>query len=217
MAGGSIAPGSGHNPAAVGAIKGARACAESATEQVKVTLVTECAVEHKAVMKTASEQGLRKHPLVDNPCASVRPDSEIALRACAEFYISSEASEHPLEHLLDGHSGPGATYWSSERENIKAEILIAFDTPQRIRHLCLEAEERTRERTQEVRAEYSCDGGASFRGLFVQEYNFSPQGATFQCENLSFDLHGVTHLRLVITPNKQGSGCASLTSLRLFS
>jgi hypothetical protein len=80
-----------------------------------------------------------------------------------------------------------------------------------------DAEELHSERTQQVSMDYSTDGGKSFRVGFVQEYNFSPQGSTYQREDLSFDLHAVTHVRLIVVPNKGGTGTASLTSLRLFS
>ena len=73
------------------------------------------------------------------------------------------------------------------------------------------------ERTQEVRVEVSDDGGRTYRQIFVQEYNFSPRGATYQREEQRFDLHRVSHLHLTIVPNKSGSGTASLTSLRLFA
>ena len=80
-----------------------------------------------------------------------------------------------------------------------------------------EVEETTRERTQEVRVEASEDGGQSYRQILVQEYNFSPGGATYQREEQRFNLRQVTHLRLTIVPNKIGSGTATLTALRLFA
>lgn len=75
----------------------------------------------------------------------------------------------------------------------------------------------TRERTQELRVEVSEDGGRTYRQLLVQEYNFSPRGATYQREEQRLNLHRVSHLRLTIVPNKNGSGTATLTSLRLFA
>jgi hypothetical protein len=74
-----------------------------------------------------------------------------------------------------------------------------------------------RERTQEIRVEVSEDGGGTYRQILVQEYNFSPSGATYQYEEQRFNLQRVTHLRLTIVPNKNGSGTASLTALRLFA
>ena len=51
----------------------------------------------------------------------------------------------------------------------------------------------------------------------VQEYNFSPRGTVYRREEQRVDVEKVTHLRLTITPNKNGSGTASLTALRLFA
>ena len=53
--------------------------------------------------------------------------------------------------------------------------------------------------------------------ILVQEYNFSPGGATYQREEQRFNLRQVNHLRLTIVPNKSGSGTATLTALRLFA
>jgi hypothetical protein len=39
------------------------------------------------------------------------------------------------------------------------------------------------------------------------------EGATFQHEDLRLDLSAITHLSLVIVPNKGGSGVATLTSV----
>jgi F5/8 type C domain-containing protein len=159
---------------------------------------------------------LRKHRLTGGR-PQPRASAELDIREHGSIYFTSESPAHPIEHLLDGQAGPGATYWASDRPDTTEEILLVFDSPRRIAQLAFEVEESKTERTQEIRAEYSSDGGEHFCGLFTQEYTFSPSGATFQRETLSFDLQQVTHLRLSITPNKRGSGCATLTSLRLFS
>ena len=65
--------------------------------------------------------------------------------------------------------------------------------------------------------EASTDGGQSYRQVLVQEYTFSPRGATFQREDLRLELHDLSQLRLTIVPNKHGSGVATLTSLRLYA
>jgi hypothetical protein len=82
--------------------------------------------------------------------------------------------------------------------------------------LLYEVEEAMRERTQEVRVEVSEDGGRTNRQILVQEYTFSPGGATYQREQ-RFNLRQVSRLRLTIVPNKNGSGTATLTALRLFA
>ena len=95
--------------------------------------------------------------------------------------------------------------------------MVEFDEPRAISRLVYEVEETMRERTQEVRVEASDDGGRTYRQILVQEYNFSPGGATFQREDQRLDVRQVTHIRLTIVPNKSGSGPATLTALRLFA
>jgi hypothetical protein len=97
------------------------------------------------------------------------------------------------------------------------QIVVEFDQPQTISRLVYEVEEAVRERTQEMRVEVSEDGGRTYRQVLVQEYTFSPGGASYQREEQRLNLHQVSHLRLTIVPNKNGSGTATLTSLRLFS
>jgi hypothetical protein len=159
---------------------------------------------------------LRKRPLEADAAASGRAANEIDIAGCATVSYSSEDPAHPVEHLLDGQSGPGATRWMSAPDTIE-HLVVEFDQPQTISRLMYEVEEATRERTQEVRVEISEDGARTYRQILVQEYNFSPRGATYQREEQRFDLHGVTHLRLTIVPNKSGSGTATLTALRLFA
>jgi hypothetical protein len=61
-------------------------------------------------------------------------------------------------------------------------IVVEFDKPQTITRLVYEVEEAMRERTQEIRVQVSEDGGGTYRQILVQEYNFSPSGATYQRE-----------------------------------
>jgi F5/8 type C domain len=145
-----------------------------------------------------------------------RGPGEIDIATRAILTYSSEDQDHPLEHLIDGHCGQGATRWASGRPNETERIVLEFDHAQRISRLVYEVEEGRQERTQEVRVEVSSDHGRSYRQVLVQDYTFSPQGATFQHENQRLDLSAITHLRLTIVPNKGGSGIATLTSLRLF-
>jgi hypothetical protein len=97
------------------------------------------------------------------------------------------------------------------------QIMVEFDQPQTISRLVYEVEEAVRERTQEVRVEVSEDAGRTYRQILVQEYTFSPEGATYQREDQRLNFRQVSHLRLTIVPNKNGSGTATLTSLRLFA
>jgi hypothetical protein len=167
-------------------------------------------------MSDANPSNLRKRQLEADAARRARAADEVDIASCATIAYSSEDPAHPVEHLLDGRSGPGATRWISARPDIIEEIVVEFDHPQTISRLAYEVEEAIRERTQEVRVEVSEDGGRSYRQLLVQEYTFSPRGATYQREEQPLNLHQVSHLRLTIVPNKNGSGTATLTALRLF-
>jgi hypothetical protein len=160
---------------------------------------------------------LRKRPLEADAATIARAADEIDIADNATIAYSSEDPAHPVEHLLDIRSGPGATRWMSARPDTIEHIVVEFDQPRTISRLVYEVEEAARERTQEIRVEVSEDEGRTYRQILVQEYTFSPRGATYQHEDQRFDLHGVTHLRLTIVPNKNGSGTATLTALRLFA
>jgi hypothetical protein len=148
-------------------------------------------------------------------CAE-RP-GEVDIASLATFAYSSEHPDHPLEHLIDGRGGPGGTCWASARSNTTERIVLEFEPAQRISRLVYEVEECCEERTQEVRVEVSADHGRTYRQVLAQDYTFSPQGATFQHEDLRLELSAITHLSLTIVPNKGGSGVASLTSLQVFA
>jgi hypothetical protein len=148
---------------------------------------------------------------------SAGTDDEINIVGCATIGYSSENQAHPIEHLFDGRSGPGVTRWIGARPDTVEYIIVEFDEPQPISRLVYEVEEAVRERTQEVRVEVSENGGRTYRQIMVQEYNFSPRGATYQREELCFNLLQTSRLRLTIVPNKNGSGTATLTTLRLFA
>ena len=160
---------------------------------------------------------LRKRPLEADAATSVRDNDEINIAGCATIAYSSENPAHPVEHLLDRRSGPGATRWISARPDTVEHIVVEFDQPQAISRLVYEVEEAMRERTQEVRVEVSEDGGRTYRQILVQEYTFSPRGASYQREDQRFNLPQASRLRLTIVPNKNGSGTATLTTLRLFA
>jgi len=160
---------------------------------------------------------LRKHLMSEPSSPHPQTPGEIDIASHAILAYSSENPDHPLEHLIDGHFGPGATQWASGRTNATEHIVLEFDQPQRISLLIYEVEECWQERTQEVRVEVSVDGGHTYRQVLAQDYTFSPQGATFQHEELQLDLPAITHLKLTIVPNKGGSGVATVTSLRLFA
>jgi hypothetical protein len=94
------------------------------------------------------------------------------------------------------------------------QLILAFDTPQTIRTISLEIEEPEVSRTQVLHMFVSRDGGQTYQELRRQEYIFSPPGTTFERGEWTVTVEGVTHLQLVITPDKGGQPCrATLTSL----
>jgi F5/8 type C domain len=160
---------------------------------------------------------IRKRQLQADWTASTAAAGEIDLATCATIAYSSEDPNHPIEHILDGRSGPGGTCWIAARSDTTENIVVEFDQPQSVSRLVYEVEEAVRDRTQEVRVEVFEDGGRNFRQVLAQEYTFSPGGATFQHEEQRLNFPRVSHLRLTIVPNKNGSGTATLTALRLFA
>jgi F5/8 type C domain len=160
---------------------------------------------------------LRKRLLEADAATSTRAADEIDIAGSATIAYSSENTSHPVELLLDGRSGPGARRWISTRPDTIEHMIVEFDQPQAISRLVYEVEEAERERTQEVRVEASEDGGRTYRQILVQEFAFSPGGATYQREDQRFNLHQISHLRFTISPNKSGSGTATLTALRHFA
>ena len=157
---------------------------------------------------------MRKSRVPDEAASDPR-EIDISREAAATY--SSEDQQHPLEHLLDRSFGPGASHWSSLRADATERLLFAFHHPFTLSRLIFEAEETEYDRTQEVRLDVSMDNGQTYQSVLIQEYNFSPQGSTFQHEDLRLTLNGVTHLSVTVVPNKRGTGVASLTTLRLFS
>jgi hypothetical protein len=157
---------------------------------------------------------IRKRLMSEQSAVPPEGPGEIDIASQATLTYSSEDSDHPLEHLIDGQR---ATRWASARPNETERVVLEFDHAQRISRLVYEVEECWQERTQEVRVEVSSDHGRTYRQVLAQDYTFSPQGATFQREDFRLDLTAITHLSLTIVPNKGGSGVATLTSLRLFA
>jgi hypothetical protein len=166
-------------------------------------------------MKTAPISQIRKRLLKDARLLAA-PSTELDVKTGATVAYSSEQPSHPVDNMFDGRDGPGGTFWASTGTDSTETIVLEFDHPQKISRLIFEAEERQVERTQEVRLEVSSDGGDTFRQLLVQEFVFSPRGATFQREDLRLSVTEVSQLRLTIVPHKNGSGRATITSLRLF-
>jgi F5/8 type C domain len=157
---------------------------------------------------------MRKRPLEADATTSAGAADAIDIAGCATVVYSSEDPAHPVEHLLDARSGPGATRWVSARPDTTEHILVEFDRPLAISRVVYEVEETERERTQEIRAEVWEDGGRTYRQILVQEYTFSPGGATYQREEQRFNLGPVRVASLGYFPAERTTTSAAAATWR---
>ena len=107
-----------------------------------------------------------------------------------EVELTSEDAEHPIESALKMNTGSG---WRAQQPG-KQTIRLRFDKPRRIRRIQLAFQEDERERTQEFVLRWSPDGGASYREIVRQQYNFSPPGMSRELEDYVVDLDGLKML-----------------------
>lgn len=141
--------------------------------------------------------------------------SALDIPSIATVIVTSEESTYPIELIFDGQRGPGASRWRAATPGQQC-LILDFDKPQALHQLVLDIEEPEVSRTQVLWVSVSTDGGRSYRELVRQEYNFSPPGTTYECETWAIDTPRVTHLAIVIEPDKGGQPAhASVTSLML--
>jgi hypothetical protein len=134
------------------------------------------------------------------------------LEELVEVEVSSEDPAQPIENALLPVQNRG---W---RAAVAGEqiIRLVFDYAQSLRQIRLKFEETQQERTQEFVLRWSADHGQSFREIVRQQWNFNPQGATTEVENLHVELAHVTVLELIIIPDiSRGPAHATLEQLRL--
>jgi hypothetical protein len=140
------------------------------------------------------------------------PDAK-DIPALATVLVTSESPEHPVDNLFDGRDGPGGTRWIASADG-EQTLILSFDTPQLIREVSLETEELETSRTQSLTLSLSRDGGRTYRELLRQEFTFSPPDTTFERESWRVPGEGVTHLRVMVLPDKGHAPVrATLTSL----
>lgn len=133
----------------------------------------------------------------------------------ASVLVSTEDPRHPIDHVFDDHNGPGGTRWIAGEVG-EQTIIVAFDRPQRLQKVNLEIEEPEISRTQELSLAVSEDGGHRYKEVLRHEYNFSPPDSTFEREWWAVPVENMTHLRLIITPDKGNRPSrATVTSLKL--
>jgi hypothetical protein len=141
--------------------------------------------------------------------------TRISVPDVAGVLVSSEEASHPIDHIFDDRNGPGGTRWIAGQVG-EQTLILAFDQPQTLQKLNLEIEEPDMSRTQELSMAVSHDGGQTYREMLRQEYNFSPPHTTYERERWAFPAEAVTHLRLIIRPDKRNKPCqATITSLQL--
>ena len=156
---------------------------------------------------------MRKRIIIPANQETVRPDMEwLNLEELAEIEITSEDAAHPIEFALlpDQVSG-----WRAAEPG-KQTIRLVFDQPQTLQRIRLHFVDTETVRTQEYVLRWSSDGGQSFREIVRQQWNFSPEGASSETEELRVALTGVTVIELSIIPDICGGDAfASLAELRL--
>ena len=156
---------------------------------------------------------MRKRIIAPVQQETAPPDLEwLNMEGLAEVEITSEDAAHPIDSaLLPGR----ASGWRAAGPG-KQTIRLLFANPQRLRQIRLNFVETHTERTQEYVLRWSPDGGQSFREIVRQQWNFSPQDATYETEDHQVELPAVTVLELSIIPDTSGGNAlASLAQLRL--
>ena len=156
---------------------------------------------------------MRKRIIAPNRQEAVPPDQDwLNVEDLALVEITSEEAAHPIESALLSGGTPG---WRAADPG-KQTIRLLFTQPQPLRRIWLNFVEDHAERTQEYVLRWSADGGQSYREIVRQQWNFSPQGATSETEDLHVELSAVTVLELSIIPDTSGGNAiASLAQLRL--
>ena len=117
---------------------------------------------------------LRKLILGDRAAAGAPRADVKDIPALATVLVTSEAPEHPVDHLFDASAGPGGTRWIAGADG-EQTLVLAFDAPQSIRAIGIEAEEPSATRTNVLTISLSEDGGRTYQERIRQEFNFSPR------------------------------------------
>src|SRR6266705_4790267 len=63
------------------------------------------------------------------------PDDDSAplnLASVATIDYSSEDPAHPVEHLVDEHTGPGGSCWAAAQADTTEQLILVFDQPQSV-------------------------------------------------------------------------------------
>ena len=141
---------------------------------------------------------------------------KLPLVSLAEVQATSEEAGHPIVFAFDDSDGSGATSWKAGTPG-EQTVTVVFRKACRVAQVTMQVEEREVARTQEVQLAVSTDGGLTYRELIRQEFTFSPDGATWEDETWTVQQEHVTHVRLIIIPDKGRSDVyAALTTFGLW-
>jgi hypothetical protein len=134
------------------------------------------------------------------------------LQELAEVEVTSEADGYPVESAFNFGAEPG---WRAASPG-KQRIRLAFDQPQSIQRMRLQFHEPKIARTQEFTVRWSGGPSEPLREIVRQQWNFSPNGSTIECEDYVVDLKAASILELTIDPDTgTGEALATLADWRL--
>ena len=155
---------------------------------------------------------MRKRIIVPHPTTEVSNDHWLDLEALADVEVTSEAQSHPIEcAIVPGEQGG----WRASGPGDQT-IRLIFKELQRLSRVLLIFDEHEVARTQEFVLRWSPGGGAPYREIVRQQWNFSPPDTVRELEDYRVELSGVAALELIISPDiGQAGAIASLTQLRV--
>ncbi len=130
----------------------------------------------------------------------------LKLQDIAEVEVTSEADGYPIETVFNFGAGPG---WRAASPG-KQRIRVIFDQPRSIKRMRLQFHEPEVARTQEFTVRWSGGPSEPFKEIVRQQWNFSPDGSTIECEDYVVDLKAASILDLTIDPDS-GAGEALAT------
>ena len=156
---------------------------------------------------------MRKRVIGLPPCESIEEYSRwLAVPRLARVEVTSEDIGHPIESVFTFGESSGWRAGSPGRQSIR----LIFDQPQAMERICLRFDETELVRTQEFTLRWSHNGARGFQEIVRQQWNFSPDGSTYEFEDYLVDLVGVSVLELTVDPDIGGrKATAKLTSWRV--
>ena len=131
----------------------------------------------------------------------------------ASVEVTSERELYPVDHLFDGRSGAGGSCWVAKKAGAQT-IHLRFERAIDFERLIIESEERGSTCSQQIDVSLT---GTRQNGSEPYEapprvFRFAPYGPTFHREVWALSAHGLTEVRIRVTPDPP-SRFASLTSI----